>query len=156
MMFKWISILGSLVWAGASADKKVPNDLVSFLQGKWDNVSFEIENDRAVKREAYPETMVIKDEKTLTITAHGFRDGKDVSKDMTLEINGNEVLMTQGPFRAVGRRENNVYSLKGTIKGLEMRFRLYTMGDKYVFHREIWKDGKCTQIDMSYLTRTTK
>jgi hypothetical protein len=32
------------------------NDLVSFLAGRWDNVSFEIADGKAGKREAYPET----------------------------------------------------------------------------------------------------
>jgi hypothetical protein len=58
------------------------NDLVSFLSGKWDNVSFEIENGRHPKREAYRETMIPKGEHTVSITAHGFRDGTEVTKDM--------------------------------------------------------------------------
>lgn len=129
------------------------NELITFLAGKWDNVSFEIENGRLPKREAYPETMIPKDEHTLSITAHGFRDGKDVTKDMRLELNGDKIIMSQGPFRAEGKREGNVYSLKGIFDGAEFRFRLYTIGDKYVFHREIWKDGKCLEVDMSYLVR---
>jgi hypothetical protein len=130
-----------------------PNDLVGFLIGKWDNVSFEVSDGKPVKREAYPETMVMKDADTLTITAHGYRDGKDLTKDMHLAVRGNEVTMSQGTFSAKGTREDNVYSLRGTFEGTEYRFRLYTMGDKYVFHRETWKDGKIQQMDMSYLIR---
>jgi len=37
------------------------NDLVKFLSGKWDNTSFEISNGKPVKKEEYPETMIIKD-----------------------------------------------------------------------------------------------
>jgi hypothetical protein len=129
------------------------NDLVSFLVGKWDNVSFEIADGKEIKREAYPETMVVKDFHTLTITAHGYRDGKDLTKDMRLELDGENVTMSQGSFKAIGTREGNVYNLKGNYQDLEFRFRLYTMGDKYVFHRETWKDGKVQQMDMSYLTR---
>lgn len=130
-----------------------PNDLVSFLAGKWDNVSFEIDDGQAIHRETYPETMVIKDADTLAITAHGFRDGTDVTKDMHLLVRGNEVTMSQGAFAAKGIREGNVYSLRGSWDGTEFRFRLYTMGDKYVFHRETWRDGQICQMDMSYLTR---
>jgi hypothetical protein len=129
------------------------NDLVNFLSGKWDNVSFEISDRKPIKREAYPETMVIKDFDTLTITAHGFRNGKDLTKDMKLELRGNEIIMSQGSFVAKGVREDNLYSLKALYEGTEYRLRLYTLGDKYVFHRETWKNGKILQVDMSYLTR---
>lgn len=62
-----------------------PNDLVKFLTGKWDNISFEISNGKPVKKEECPETMIVKDPDTLSITAHGFKDGKDLTKDMHLE-----------------------------------------------------------------------
>lgn len=130
-----------------------PNELVKFLTGKWDNISFEISNGKPVKKEEYPETMIVKDSDTLTITAHGFRDGKDLTKDMHLEVHGKNVSMSQGNFKAEGTREDNVYSLKAHYDGVEYRLRLYTLGDKYVFHRESWKDGKIQQIDMSYLIR---
>lgn len=130
-----------------------PNDLVKFLTGKWDNVSFEISNGKPIKMETYPETMTVKDADTLTITAHGFKDGKDLTKDMHLEVRGESVTMSQGTFKAIGTREDAVYSMKGVFEGIEYRFRLYTLGDKYVFHRETWKDGKIQQIDMSYLLR---
>lgn len=129
------------------------NELVKFLNGKWSNISFEISNGKPVKKEEYPETMIIKDFDTITITAHGFKEGKDLTKDMHLEVRGNKVSMSQGSFKAVGEKEDNLYSLKGTHEGMEFRFRLYTLGDKYVFYRESWKDGKIQQIDMSYLTR---
>jgi hypothetical protein len=137
----------------ANASPTQPNDLVSFLTGKWDNVSFEISNGQPLKREAYPETMIAKDPDTLTITAHGFRDGKDLTKDMQLVLRGNKITLKQGSFTATGVREDQLYTLKGQHQGQEYRFRLYTLGDKYVFHRETWKDGKVLQVDMSYLER---
>ncbi len=130
-----------------------PNELVKFLEGKWDNISFEISDGKLVRKEEYPETMQVKDTDTLTITAHGIRDGKDITKDMHLEVRGKSVTMSQGPFKATGTREDSVYSMVGVFEGTEYRFRLYTLGDKYVFHRETWKDGKIQQIDMSYLVR---
>ena len=129
------------------------NELVQFLAGKWDNISFEISNGKPVKKEEYPETMLIKDDDTLTITAHGFKDGKDLTKDMHLEVSGDSVTMSQGAFKATGTREDSVYSMKAIFEGMEYRIRLYTLGDKYVFHRETWKNGKIQQIDMSYLLR---
>ncbi len=72
---------------------------------------------------------------------------------MHLEVRGKKVTMSQGTFKATGIREDAVYSMKGIFEGTEYRFRLYTLGDKYVFHRETWKDGKIQQIDMSYLIR---
>ena len=135
------------------SNQQPANDLVSFLAGKWHNISFEISDGKQVNKEEYDETMVIKDYNTLTITAHGYRNGHDLTKDMHLELKNDEVIMSQGSFIAKGKREGNVYSLKGIVKDSEYRFRLYTMGDKYVFHRETWMNGKIQQIDMSYLTR---
>lgn len=148
-----IMILPAFFMNVAAADTSKPNDLVGFLAGKWDNVSFEISDGKPIKREAYPETMVVKNPDTLTITAHGFRDGKDVTKDMQLRVRGKEVIMQQGSFIAKGKREDNLYSLKGQVQGKEFRFRLYALGDKYVFHRETWEKGKIQQVDMSYLER---
>ena len=144
------SLYGGLSMA---AESQKANDLVQFLSGKWENVSFEVADKKEIVREAYPETMVVKDFDTLTITAHGYKDGKDLTKDMHLELRGDDVTMKQGTFVAKGKREGNVYMLKGIENKMEYRFRLYTMGDKYVFHREVWSDGKVQHVDMSYLIR---
>ncbi len=130
-----------------------PNELVGFLAGRWENVSFEVADGRPITREAYPETMRAKDADTLTITAHGYRDGQDLTRDMELLLRGEELVLRQAGFEARGRREGNVYFLTGTHGDREYRFRLYALGDKYVFHRETWQDGAATQIDMSYLER---
>ena len=80
------------------------NELVDFLIGRWDNTSFEVSDGNSIKREDYPETMVGKDQHTITITAHGFKDGNDLTKDIRLEINGNTIVMSQGSFRAEEQR----------------------------------------------------
>jgi hypothetical protein len=130
-----------------------PNDLVKFLAGNWENISFEIADGRPVKRESYSESMLVKDNDTLTITAHAFREGKDLIKDMHIVVRGHHAVLSQGPFKAKGRREGNAYYFTGKDEGKEYRLRVYTMGDKYVFHREIWSAGQIEEIDMSYLLR---
>jgi len=135
--------------------KSEPNDLVRFLEGKWDHVGFVISNGNPIKKEKYCETMIIKDVNTLAITAHGFKEGTDLTKDMYLEISGNAIRMKQGDFEATGTCEDAVYSMKGISDDTEYRFRLYALGDKYVFHRETWKGNKIQQIDMSYLVRNS-
>lgn len=152
-LFCFVNLNGGAL---AVEDGKQANELVRFLTGKWDNVSFEIADGKPIKREQYPEMMLTKSEHVLTIRAHGYRNGKDLVKDMELELKGDNVKMAQGGFVATGKREGNVYSLKGNHKDNEFRFRLYTMGDKYVFHREIWKGGVVVQVDQSYLVRTFK
>lgn len=147
------SILLACGTASCATAKTKSNDLVGFLAGDWDNVSFEITDAKPVKRDAYAESMVVKDFDTLTITARGFRDGKDLTKDMRLEVRDYHVTLSQGSFVAKGIREGNVYSVRGTEDGIEYRFRLYALGDKYVFHREQWKNGAIIQMDMSYLVR---
>ncbi len=149
-----ILVSGIYVSSFAHGEQAVkPNDLVSFLNGKWDNVSFDVVDGKEVKRDAYAETMVAKDADTLTITAHGIRDGQDLTKDMRLVLRGSDITMSQGKFTAHGKREGNVYAMTGTENGKEYRFRLYTMGDKYVFQREIWNGDQVEEVDLSYLVR---
>jgi hypothetical protein len=136
-----------------SAVAEEPNDLVKFLVADWECTSFEVSDGKPVKKEVYLETMVAKDRDTLTITAHEYRDGKDLTRDMHLEVKGAQTTLRQGGFEAKGVREGNVYSFSGKDDGKQYRLRLYTMGDKYVFHRVFWSDGQVQQVDMSYLIR---
>jgi len=132
---------------------KQSNELVSFLIGKWDNLSFEVTDGKPVKTETYSETMIAKDFDTLIITAHEYRNGKDLSREMCLKLDGNNITMMQGDFLAKGKCENNLYTFAASINESEYRFRIYTLGDKFVFHRETWKNGNVVQVDMSYLVR---
>lgn len=158
-MKELILIIFALVSSAVTAAEIPPpkaNALVDFLTGDWENVSFEISAGKPIKREAYSETMVAKDFDALTITAHGFKDGKDLTKEMRLKLRGDKLTLTQGSFVAKGKREDQVFNLRGAQGDAEYRFRLYTLGDKYVFHRETWKSGKIQQIDMSYLERKSE
>lgn len=138
---------------GTEKGAETVNELVRFLEGRWENVSFEIAPGKPVKREAYDETMAVKDGETITITAHGYRDAQDATKYMLLRVRGEQVEMSQGTFSAKGTREDQVYSLRGEHGGKEFRFRLYALDDRFIFHREIWSGGKIEQVDMSYLVR---
>ncbi len=129
------------------------NELVKFLEGKWHNHSYIIENDKEVVAHDYKETMEIVDSVNLSITAHGIKNGENLTKGMTLIVQKDSVTMKQGPFEARGIKEGNVYYLTGNYKAQEYRFRLYTMGDKYIFHSETWHNGKIQSMNMSYLTR---
>lgn len=148
-----ITLILYLVGPTAALGSDGPNDLVKFLAGEWEDVSFEISDGKPVKRESYLETMLVKDKDTLTITAHEYRDGKDLTRDMHLVVRGHYALMSQGESICKGHREGNVYYFKDKEKDKEYRIRLYTMGDKYVFHREIWVNGQIQEMDMSYLLR---
>ncbi|ALO16214.1 hypothetical protein [Salinivirga cyanobacteriivorans] len=130
-----------------------PNELVKFLEGKWHNHSYIIENGKEVVAHDYKETMEIVDSVNLSITAHGIKNGEDLTKGMTLIVRNDSAIMKQGPFEAKGIKEGNVYYLTGQHEAQEYRFRLYTMGDKYIFHSETWHNGKIQRMNMSYLTR---
>jgi len=137
----------------ALADDDGPNELIKFLVGNWQNVSFEIADSKPVKKESYAESMVLKDNDTITITAHGYKNGKDLVKDMRLVLKGQRTELSQGPYVAKGKREKNVYYFVGKENGKEYKLRLYTLGDKYVFNREIWSDGRVEEVDISYLVK---
>jgi hypothetical protein len=133
-----------------------PNELIDFLVGEWQNTSFEIADGRPVKKESYGESMVAKDADTLTITARAFRNGKDLVKEMHIVVKGKHATLSQGPFSAKGKREGNAYYFVGKDNGKQYRLRLFALGDKYVFSREIWSDDKVEEVDLSYLTRKPK
>jgi len=137
----------------APASHGAPNELVGFLAGEWDDVGVDVETGKPIRHDGYPETMVVKDADTLTITAHGFRDGKDLTKDMRLVVRGQDITLEQGGTSISGHKDGNTYVLVGRDPDGEYRLRLYTLGDKYVFIRELWKNGTAQEVDMSYLTR---
>jgi hypothetical protein len=145
-----IMVFGSL---SAQISENTANEIVSFLSGKWHNFSYFIAEDGPVQQQDYRETMAVKNDSTLTITAHEYKDGQDLTRDMTLVINEDKITMRQGEFSATGSREGNVYYLQGNSGGKEYRFRLYTLGDKYIFHSEVWAGGKMEMMNMSYLVR---
>ena len=154
LLFFYMVILTFLVGKSyAQSNNQNANQLVSFLEGKWHNYSTFISDNSAVKQENYKETMRIKNDTTITITAHEFKDGEDLTRDMVLIIDSGKVVMKQGDFMATGKYEGNVYYLKGYAGDKEYRFRLYTMGDKYVFHNEVWVNGEIEMINLSYLER---
>lgn len=142
--------LGEII---AQSGNQKANEIVSFLEGKWHNYSIYLSNGNPINQQDYKETMSIKNDSTLTITAHNYKDGKDLTKDMILIIRNGRVIMQQDNFIATGTQDGNVYYLKGSIDNKEFKFRLYTMGDKYIFHSEVWVDGKIEMMNMSYLLR---
>jgi hypothetical protein len=144
-----MSLSGSI----AQTSNQNANQLVSFLEGKWHNYSIFVSDSSSINKEDYKETIRIKNDSTLTVTAHNYKEGKDLTRDMILVVNNESVVLQQGDFNATGIREGNVYYLKGEAEGKEYRFRLYTMGDKYIFHSEIWVNGKVEMMNMSYLLR---
>lgn len=145
-----IMALGS---TSAQTSEKKANEIVSFLSGEWHNFSYFIAENEPVQQQDYRETMAIKNDSTLMITAHEYKEGNDLTRDMTLLINKDIITMRQGDFSATGNREGNVFYLKGDSGGKEYRFRLYLLGDKYIFHSEVWAGGKMEMMNMSYLLR---
>lgn len=142
--------LGEII---AQTGSEGANEIVSFLEGQWHNYSIVVLNSKPINKHDYRETMSIKNDTTLTITAHKYKEGEDLTRDMILVINDEKVVMQQGDFKATGTRDGNVYYLKGYFEDKEYRFRLYTMGNKYIFHNEVWVDGKIEMMNMSYLVR---
>jgi hypothetical protein len=142
-----------LVETIAQSNKPEANEIVTFLEGNWHNYSIYVSDSARINKQDYKETMRIKNDSTLTITAYNYKDGKDLTRDMILKIKNDSIVMQQGNFIAKGVREGNVYFLKGYHADKEYRFRLYTMSDKYVFHNEVWADGKIEMMNMSYLLR---
>lgn len=100
--------------------------------------------------------MKIKDAETITITALGIDNGKDVTRDMIIKVDGDEVIISQGDFSAKGVKKGNSASLRGTIQNRVYDFRVYFLEDKYVYQKDIWENNNIAEIQMSYLLRSSR
>lgn len=110
--------------------KRKPNEIIKFLEGTWTTRDTTIMPNQEVKIQEYKETMKIKDSETITVTAMGINKGKDVTRDIIMKINGDEVIMSQGDFSATGIKKGNYISLRGTYQDRVYDFRLYILKDK--------------------------
>jgi hypothetical protein len=133
-----------------------PNELVKFLEGTWITTDITITPSHEIKTAEYKEIMKIRDPETITITALGIDDGKDVTKDTIIRMNGDEVIMSQGNFSARGIKKGNSASFRGTYQDRVFDFRLYFLEDKYIYQKDVWQNNKVIEIQMSYLLRPSK
>ncbi|MFO7977111.1 MAG: hypothetical protein R6U64_00510 [Bacteroidales bacterium] len=152
-VFTFIILMFFCATGISKQQENTANVIVRFLEGNWQTFSFSVADGQAVNTHEYRESMEIKNDSTLTITAYEYLEGQDITRDMVLIVDEGKITMRQGTFEAAGYREGNAWYLSGMHGDTEYRFRLYTMGDKYVFHREIRNNGKVDQVDMSYLLR---
>lgn len=129
-----------------------PNEIIRFLNGTWKARDVLITADKDTQNKEYTEIMKIKDADTLTITAVGYDDGRDLTRDLTIEL-GKGVVMRQGTFTANGTKDANCISLEGFQDSRTYRFRLYLLGDKFIFQRDVIDSGNLVEAQMSYLTR---
>jgi hypothetical protein len=136
--------------------KSKPNELIRFLEGIWTTKDITITSDKVVKITEYREVMKMKDYETITITALGIDKGKDVTRDMTLKLEGDKVTMSQRDFSAKGIKTGNLVSLRGTYQNQIFDFRLYLMKDKYIYQKDVWQNNRIVEIQMSYLTRSSQ
>ena len=130
-----------------------PNELIRFLDGIWTTRDIALTPDKEVKITEYREVMKMKDSETITITAFGIDKGKDITRDMTMKLEGNKVTMSQRDFSAKGTKNGNLVSLRGTYQNQTFDFRLYLMEDKYIYQKDVWEDNKVVEVQMSYLQR---
>ncbi len=131
-----------------------PNELIRFLEGVWFTRDVTITSRGEVKITEYKEVMKVKNHETITITALGIDEGKDVTRDMTIEFDDDRVTMSQRDFFAKGVKNGNLVSLRGTYQNQIFDFRLYLMEDKYVYQKDVWENNRVVEVQMSYLLRS--
>jgi len=146
----------SLFFTLSSSVTAAPNEIVQFLEGEWWNVDITITEETGVRLNEYREVMVIKDDQTLTVTAFKIKEGQDVTKDITIKMNGDSVTLGQGDFEAHGVKTGNLVSLSGKAGDFIIDFRLYLMGDTYIYQKDVHKGDEVIESQMSYLERVIK
>lgn len=149
----------SATWPGPAAAQSAgdslhpPNEIVRFLEGEWWNVDISVAPDAEVALNEYREKMIIKDPQTLTVTAFKIKGGQDVTSDIIIRLDGDRVTLIQDGFSAHGTKTGNFIALEGTHQQFTMSFRLYLMGDTYIYQKDVWEDGRVVHSQMSYLRR---
>ena len=136
--------------------RRKANEIVEFLEGTWVTRDVTLAANKEVKVEEYKEIMKIKDSETISITALGIDEGKDVTRDMVIRLAGDEVVLSQKDFSAQGVKKGNCVSIRGTQGDLMFDFRLYLLDDKYIFQKDVWRGSKIVEVQMSYLLRSSE
>ena len=134
---------------------KGPNEIIRFLSGKWKTNDITVSANKEVQPRDYIEAMKIKNQDSVTITAFGYDDGKNLTRDMTIEM-GDQVTLQQGNFFARGQKHGNAVTLNGSQDSRQYIFRLYLMEDKFIFQRDVIEKGNVVEAQMSYLERISK
>ena len=132
-----------------------PNEIIRFLIGAWKTNDVMVSVNKEVQTKSYTEAMKIKNQDSVTITAYGYDNGKNLTRDMTIEM-GDQVTLRQGNFFASGHMHANAVTLRGAQDGRQYEFRLYFMEDKFIFQRDVLEKGKIVEAQMSYLERLSK
>ncbi len=157
--YQWtaaILIAAFFLTAMASRAFAAPNEIVQFLEGEWWNVDITITEESGVRLNEYREMMVVKDDQTLTVTAFKIKDGQDVTKDIIIKMDGDSVTLAQGDFEAHGVKNGNFVSLSGRTADFVIDFRLYLMGNTYIYQKDVRKGDDIVESQMSYLERIIK
>ena len=139
-----------------AADRRRANEIVEFLEGTWVTRDVTVTAGEEVKVEEYEEVMRVKDYETVTIMAVGIDKGQDVTRDTVIRLVGDRVVLSQRDFSAEGVKNGNFVSLRGAYGDLVYDFRLYLLGDRYVFEKDVWRGSKIVEVQMSYLLRRSK
>lgn len=135
-----------------SEDDMQPNEIIRFLVGKWKTKDVVITADKEIQSRDYIEIMEAKNSTTVTVTALGYDKGKDLKRDMTIELN-DVVALRQGDFSASGSKHGNSISLSGSQDDRTYQFRMYLLDDKFIFQRDVIEQGNVVEAQMSYLMR---
>lgn len=132
---------------------KKPNPIITFLEGKWTAHNTMITDDR-VNHDTYDETITIKDADTVSITAHGVDDGKDITREMTISLDGETLTLKQGDYEAVGVFKNNHAHLHTkNYQGKDFDTRIMLLNNTYIYQMDVYEHDTCIMSQMSHLIK---
>lgn len=132
---------------------KQANPIIQFLEGTWTARNTMITDDR-VNHDTYDETITIKDAETVSITAHGVNDGKDITREMTIRVHDNTLTLKQGDYEARGTLKNNHATLlTKNYQGKDFETRITLMDNTYIYQMDVYQNETCIMSQMSHLTK---
>ncbi len=130
------------------------NPIIEFLEGEWECHDTTIIPDEPPKEKTYRESMRALDAHTIEITAYGYDERDLFTKSMRLELDGEDLTMSQDGFKASGKFIGNYAKLvNDDYEGYTYHIRLALLDDIYVFQKDCFEEGVLVRTQMSYLRR---
>lgn len=129
------------------------NHVIRFLEGSWTAYNTMITDDR-INHDTYDETITIKDAETVSITAHGVDDGKDITRNMTIHLDGDQLTLKQGDYEARGTFiHNHAHLHTKNYQGKDFDTRIRQLKNTYIYQMDVYEHGICIMSQMSHLIR---
>ncbi|MFO7969441.1 MAG: hypothetical protein R6U15_04945 [Candidatus Izemoplasmatales bacterium] len=131
-----------------------PNKIIKYLSGKWNCKNIVIKPKEKPREFSYKETIKIKNNNTISITAFGIDNGNDFTKDMQIDLSDNHLTLSQDDFSVAGKYfENFAELVNENYRNNKYLIRIFLLEENYIYQMEVYNKTKLISSQFSYLTK---